>query len=177
MVSRIIRLTLVRNFFGQMKDQPAQYNVWLPFIEQQLDYLLADLGKGDVDEALKERLRDRSFALLDKNWAEILGTDLDLTLRVHVTDDGKQFQIALTVVSGRLLASMETEQFQETWQKEHDALLEKYGFKVPVDNRVFKVWFDGQVTEMNADKFKEYREDLHRLIPWQSPVYEIFEKD
>ena len=177
MFSRIIRLTLVRNFFGRMKDQPAQYKVWLPFLDRQLDYLLAEQGQGDVDDAMKERLRDRAFALLDKNWGEILGADLDLALRVYVTDDGKEYQVALTVVSGRLLASMETEKFQETWQKEREELIKKYGFVEPDDKRVFKVMFDGMIAEMNADKFKEYREDLHRLIPWQSPVYEIFEKD
>ena len=177
MVGRIIRLTLVRNFFGHMKDQPAQYNVWLPFLDRQLDYLLAEQGQGDVDEVMKERLRDRAFALLDKNWGEILGTDMDLALRVYVTDDGKEYQVSLTVVSGRLLASCETEQFQETMKRERDALIEKYGFKVPEDKRVFQVCFDGMTAKMNAEQFKEYVQDLRRLQPWAQPIYEVTEKE
>ena len=177
MVSRIIRLTLVRNFFGRMKAKPAQYKVWLPFLDRQLDYLLAERGQGDVDDAMKERLRDRAFALLDKNWGEILGTDMDLALRVYVTDDGKEYQVSLEVVSGRLLANCETEAFQETMKKERDALIEKYGFKVPEDKRRFRVGFDGMTTEMNAEKFKEYVQDLHRLQPWANPIYEVTEKE
>lgn len=177
MVSRIIRLTLVRNFFGHMKDQPAQYKVWLPFLDRQLEYLLAERGQGDVDDAMKERLRDRAFALLDKNWGEILGTDMDLALRVYVTDDGKEYQVSLEVVSGRILASCETEGFQETMKKERDSLIEKYGFKVPEDKRVFRVGFDGMTAEMTAEKFKEYVQDLHRLQPRAQPIYEVFEKE
>ena len=177
MVSRIIRLTLVRNFFGRMKDQEAQYKVWLPFLDRQLDYLLAEQGQGDVDEDMKQRLRDRAFALLDQNWGEILGADLDLALRVYVTDDGKEYQVALTVVSGRLLASCETEAFQDTMKRERDTLIEKYGFKVPEDKRMFRVAFDGMTAEMNAEQFREFVQDLKRLQPWAQPIYEVTEKE
>lgn len=177
MVSRIIRLTLVRNWFGRMKDQPAQYKVWLPFLDRQLEYLLAERGHGEVDDDMKERLRDRAFALLDKNWGEILGTDMDLALRVYVTDDGKEYQVSLTVVSGRLLASCETEQFQDTMKKERDSLIEKYGFTVPEDKRIFRVAYEGMTAEMNAEKFKDFVQDLHRLQPWSQPIYEVFERE